>query len=90
MAGGLIGETYWNWLHIELLWLEEGLRGRGYGQRLVIMAEDEARRRGMKHAYLNTFSFQAPDFYERLGYQRFGTLEDFPPGHKRHYYRKDL
>jgi hypothetical protein len=53
-------------------------------------AEDEARRRGAKHAYLDTFSFQAPDFYEQHGYQVFGTLDDFPAGHQRYFMTKEL
>jgi GNAT superfamily N-acetyltransferase len=90
MAGGIIGETHWNWLFINLLWVREELRGKGYGHRLLQAAEDEGRRREATHAYLDTFSFQAPDFYEQHGYQVFGTLEDFPPGHKRLYLFKRL
>lgn len=90
MVGGIIGETHWEWLYISLLFLREDLRGQGYGQRLMELAEAEGRARGAKHAYLDTFSFQAPDFYEKLGYEVFGELRDFPPGHQRYYLRKDL
>ena len=63
---------------------------RGYGYRLLTLAEDEARKRGAKSAYLDTFSFQAPDFYRQHGYQVFGELEDFPPGHQRYFFSKQL
>ena len=90
LVGGVIGETHWEWLYVNLMFLPEDLRGQGYGQRLLTLAEEEARARGAKHAYLDTFSFQAPGFYEKLGYEIFGVLEDFPPGQKRYYYRKEL
>ena len=90
IVGGVIGVTYWNWLFINLMWIKEGLRGHGYGQRLLALAEDEACKRGATNAYLDTFSFQAPDFYKRNGYQVFGELQDFPPGHQRYFLTKQL
>jgi GNAT superfamily N-acetyltransferase len=90
IVGGVLGETYWNWLYIDLLWVKDELRGHGYGQRLLMLAEDEARHRGAKNAYLDTFSFQAPEFYKQHGYQVFGELQDFPPGHRRYFLTKQL
>ena len=90
VVGGLIGATYWNWFYIDLLWLPDQLRGRGYGHRLMTLAEEKARERGAKNAYLDTFSFQAPDFYKRQGYEVFGELPDFPHGHQRFFFRKQL
>ncbi|HSR30650.1 MAG TPA: GNAT family N-acetyltransferase [Anaerolineae bacterium] len=90
IVGGVVGATHWDWLHVDLLWLKEEFRGRGYGHRLLTLAEQEARQRGAKHAYLDTFSFQAPDFYKRHGYQVFGELADFPPGHQRLFMTKRL
>lgn len=90
IAGGLIGETHWGWFYINLLFVKDELRGRGYGHRLLMLAEDEARKQGAKNVYLDTFSFQAPDFYQRHGYQIFGELKDFPPGHQRYYLTKQL
>jgi GNAT superfamily N-acetyltransferase len=90
IAGGLIGETHWEWCYINMLWLREDLRGRGYGHQLLTLAEEEARRRGAKNAYLDTFSFQAPEFYKQHGYRVFGVLNDFPPGHQRYYMTKAL
>ena len=90
IVGGIIGATHWDWLYINLMWLKEAFRGRGYGHQLLTHAEDEARKRGAKHAYLDTFSFQSPDFYNQHGYQVFGELEDFPTGHQRYYMKKKL
>lgn len=90
VVGGVIGVTYWNWLHIDLMWLKEELRGRGYGHRLLALAEEAARQRGVKSAYLDTFSFQAPDFYKKHGYQVFGELKNFPAGHQRYFLTKEL
>lgn len=90
VVGGVIGATHWDWLHIDLMWVEDELRGRGYGHRLLKLAEDEARGRGAKHAYLDTFSFQAPEFYIKHGYRVFGELKDFPTGHQRYFLTKKL
>ena len=88
IAGGVIGATYWDWFYLDLLWIKEELRGRGFGHRLLTMAEDLARERGANNAYLDTFSFQVPDFYQQHGYRVFGELQDFPPGHRRYFLTK--
>jgi GNAT superfamily N-acetyltransferase len=90
IVGGIIGETHWNWLFINLMWIQEELRDRGYGRELLAAAEEEGSKRGATNAYLDTFSFQAPDFYKKHGYQVFGVLDDFPQGHKRYYLTKKL
>ena len=90
IVGGVIGATFWDWCHIDLMWIKEELRGHGYGQRLLTLAEDEARQRGAKHVYLDTFSFQAPDFYKKYGYQVFGVLPDYPAGHQLYFMTKEL
>ena len=90
IVGGVLGEIYWNWLYIDLLWVKDDLRGRGFGRRLMMIAENEARQQGAKNAYLDTFSFQAPDFYKKLGYEVFGDLPDYPAGHQRFFLTKQL
>jgi len=90
IVGGVLGELYWDWFHLDLLWVKEELRGHGYGHRLLVTAEDEARQRGAMNVFLDTFSFQAPDFYKKHGYQVFGELPDFPPGHQRYFLAKQL
>jgi GNAT superfamily N-acetyltransferase len=88
IVAGLLGFTHWNWFHIRYLWVAESLRHQGLGRRLVLAAEQEARRRGCEHAHLDTFSFQAVPFYECLGYSIFGRLEDYPAGHSRIFLQK--
>ena len=90
IVGGVLAEIYWEWLYIDLLWVREDLRGHGHGRQLMIRMEDAARQHGAKNVYLDTFSFQAPDFYKKLGYQVFGELQDFPPGQQRYFFRKQL
>ncbi len=90
VVGGVIGITYWDWLSVDLMWVRADLRGRGYGQRLLALIEDAGRRQGAKQAFLDTFSFQAPGFYEKQGYRVFGALEGFPAGHTRFYMTKAL
>jgi GNAT superfamily N-acetyltransferase len=90
IVGGVHGNSGWNWLYISDLWVSKTLRGGGYGTALMQAAESEAVRRGVRNIYLNTFSFQAVDFYLKLGYTIFAELEDFPPGHKRIFLRKTL
>jgi len=90
IVGGVIAELYWGWLHVDLLWVQKDLRGQGHGHRLLMAVEDEARNRDAKYAYLDTFSFQAPDFYQQHGYRVFGELEDFPPGQRRYFFTKQL
>lgn len=90
IVGGCLCETRWNWMFVDVLWVGESHRGAGYGTKLLAAAEDEARRRGCTKAHLDTISFQARPFYEKLGWRLFGTLEDYPPGHTRYYLQKDL
>ena len=90
VCGGLIGRHLWGWLYVEALWIEESLRGRGWGTRLLTQAEAEARGAGCIRSVLDTFEFQALPFYQGLGYSVFGVLEDFPPGYRRFYLAKRL
>lgn len=88
--GGLWGRTAWGWLFIELLFVPEAMRGGGVGRELVRRAEGEAVSRGCVGVWLDTFSFQARGFYEKLDYAVFGQLDDCPPGHSRLFMRKAL
>ncbi|MDB5318040.1 MAG: putative acetyltransferase [Rhodospirillales bacterium] len=88
--GGLLGLTFWGWLFIDWLWLAADLRGKKFGGELLLRAEDIARGRGCKNVYTDTFSFQAPKFWEKNGYKEFGRLDDMPEGHSRIWFRKKL
>ena len=88
--GGLLGLTFWGWLFIDWLWLSPELRGKGYGGELLTRAEAVARDRGCTNAYTDTFSFQAPGFWQRNGYVEFGRLDGMPAGHARVWFRKAL
>ena len=90
LIGGMSAVTYWQWLHVRHLWVQESHRGGGVGSALVGAAEKAAAARGCVGAHLDTFRFQARGFYERLGYRVFGTLDDYPPGHSRYYMTKPL
>jgi GNAT superfamily N-acetyltransferase len=90
IIGGLWGGTWARWLFIELLVVPESMRGAGLGTRIMHLAEDEAMRRGCVGVWLNTLSFQARPFYERLGYRRFGAIRDIPPGSTLYFMKKRL
>jgi len=90
LVGGLLGITYWDWMYVDWLWLDESVRGRGTGRKLMARAERIAVRRGCRGAWLDTFSFQAPGFYRRMGYREVGRMLDHPSGHARHFFWKPL
>ena len=90
IVGGVTGEAWADWLFIQLLWLDEAHRGQDLASRAMDAVEDEARAFGAKHAYLDTFSFQARPFYEKRGYRVFGTLENYPDAHSRYWMTKSL
>jgi GNAT superfamily N-acetyltransferase len=87
---GLWGETNFAHLHVDLLFVPEALRGTGRGRQMLLQAEQEAIARGCRGAWLDTYSFQARGFYERLGYAVFGILNDYPPGQNRIFLHKVL
>lgn len=90
VIGGLWGKTAYGWLFVELLFVPESLRQKGVGRDLMRRAEEEAVARGCHGAWLDTFQFQARGFYERLGYDCFAELGDYPPGFCRYFMKKRL
>ncbi len=88
-VGGLWGHTSYGWLYTQMLTVPEACHGQGWGRRLMAQAEDEARRRGCHHAWVDTI-FGARPFYEGLGYRVFGELPNFPTGFTRSFLMKDL
>lgn len=90
VRGGLLGDVWGGWLHVTHLWVDTPLRHRGWATKLLRRAERHGRERGATDVQLETFSFQARPFYERLGYVVFATLDDCPPGHQKFFLRKRL
>lgn len=88
--GGLTGSTCGNWLRIDMLWISDVLRGQGAGSKLIQAAEEEARRRGCIYAQVDTASFQARPFYEKMGYSVRFILDEYPRTHQRIYLTKTL
>jgi len=81
VIAGFSGHTWGSCCEISNLWVDERHRGRGLGRTLLGAAEAEALRRGCVQIVAITHSFQAPDFYEHLGYERKYAIEDCPKGH---------
>ena len=90
VVGGVIANVFGGWVYISLLWVEESLRNRGYGTQLMNLVETEATELGCQYAHVDTFSFEAKPFYERLGYESFATLEDYPKGYSKYFLKKRL
>jgi ribosomal protein S18 acetylase RimI-like enzyme len=90
VVGGLNGSTHWGWCYIRHLWVREGWRRRGLGYTLLAEAETQARARHCVGLYVDTFDAGAAAFYERSGFERFGRIDDFPPGHARTFLLKRL
>ena len=85
IEGGLSGWTWAGWLKINLLWVREDLRGQGSGRALLDAAEKEALARGCGRATLDTYSFQAPEFYRKLGWRIVSVVEACPGPGQKHY-----
>jgi GNAT superfamily N-acetyltransferase len=90
VVSGVIGHVFGGWLYVSLLWVEESLRNKGNGARLLRMIESEAVKLGCKYAHLDTYSFEARPFYEKHGYTLFATLDNYPEGHRKHFLKKTL
>lgn len=89
IIAGIKADIYhWGILYIELLFVDENHRHNGLGSTLLQKVEQEAKAMGATLAHLDTFDFQAHDFYLKHGYEVFGVLEDCPKDHKRYYLKK--
>ena len=86
ILGGITGTIFWYHLHIDFLWVDESLRGGGYGKELLAKIEDFARENNCKLIQLDTFSFQAPNFYQKLGYEVVGVIKEHPTIENQQYY----
>lgn len=90
IIGGLYGRSIWGTLEVKTLVVKLENRNQGIGRKLITEAEKEAINRNCRYISLDTFSFQAPGFYEKLGFEKIGTETDFPKGFEKYYYRKKI
>ena len=90
LIAGMVAETFGNWLEIEYLYVQEDFRGQGIGSNILNRAEKEARERKCNYSFVNTYQFQAPDFYKKHGYEEVFALKEYPYTGERYYYTKAL
>ncbi len=90
VIAGILGGTYWGWLHIDILWVDENFRSKKIGSRLLIAAENEAKKRGCHSVHVDTMSWQAPEFYKKHGYELISELDNIPNGYKKFHFIKRL
>ncbi|MCL4266565.1 MAG: GNAT family N-acetyltransferase [Anaerolineae bacterium] len=90
LIAGISGYTWGGCCEIAFLWVHPDYQHRGYGRHLLQTAEREAVSRGCQVIVLNSYSFQAPGFYQQSGYSISGIDEDCPPGHRRYHLQKWL
>ena len=91
IIGGIIAKMYcWNCVYIDTLWISDDYRGQSLGKQLLKEIEELAKAKGAEIIHLDTFDFQAKEFYEKQGYIVFGTLEDCPKDHARYYLSKKI
>ncbi|CAM3239750.1 GNAT family N-acetyltransferase [Filibacter tadaridae] len=88
IMGGITGDMFWRHMHIDFLWVGESVREKGYGSILLGKIESVARAKGCRLIHLDTFSFQAPAFYQKNGYEIFGVIEDHPKGFSQYFLQK--
>lgn len=90
VVAGLEGAAYWGKIHVRILWVHPDYRSKGLGHRLMNWAEERGRGLGCTAVVVDTMSFQAPDFYAKLGYRQIGVSEGYEDGARRHYFEKNL
>ena len=90
VVGTISVSFLWNGMHILSLWIDDSIRNQGWGSKMMKMVENEAIKRGCDLAYTDTYTWQAPLFYEKMGYALYGKLDDFPQGCSLSYYCKKL
>lgn len=88
--GAVIGEINWGWLYIKALWIDETMRGQGWGSKLLNIFEQYASSKGIPNIRLETTTFQALEFYKKSGYSVFAELPDMPPGEISYFLKKGI
>ncbi|MBZ5200733.1 GNAT family N-acetyltransferase [Planomicrobium chinense] len=90
IIGGVTGTAYWGHMHIDFLWVDPEVRGQRIAEQLMKQMEEYSRTQNYSLLVVETFSFQAPGFYKKQGFQEFGVLEDHPKGHSKYFFEKRL
>lgn len=88
LKGVVVASILWNGMHIDTLWVDVTIRNQKWGSKLMKLVEKEGRSRGATVAYTDTFTWQAPGFYEKMGYSLYGKIDNFPPGNSLSYFSK--
>ncbi|MGR5230753.1 GNAT family N-acetyltransferase [Vibrio rotiferianus] len=91
IIGGLTGEMFNNTVFVEYLWVDENERTSGVGSKLMALLEEQVKAHGVTHLYLDTYSFQALDFYLKLGFEKVGQYTGYPAaGIDKHFLQKQV
>jgi len=90
VAAGILARLLEDCIYVEMLWVDEAFRRRGLGRRLLAQVEEEGRKWGARRIELDTFSFQAPDYYPKLGFREFARVEPYSGAYGRYYFIKEL
>lgn len=90
LVGALTADLLWDWIYIDELWVDESLRGQGFGKKLMKQVEEYTASEDLQGVWLWTQSWQAAEFYKQMGYQEFTQFPDFPKGHSRIGFRKRI
>ncbi|MEL7324896.1 MAG: GNAT family N-acetyltransferase [Pseudomonadota bacterium] len=91
IVGGLTGEMFNNTVFVEYLWVDAEARTSGVGSKLIALLEEQVKRHGVTHLYLDTYSFQALDFYLKLGFEKVGQYSGYPAaGIDKHFLQKQI
>jgi GNAT superfamily N-acetyltransferase len=90
IRGGVVAYLQSDSIHIDIVWVDEAIRGQGYGEKLLKAAEEEAKIHGCSFSTVNTMDFQAEGFYLKYGYERICEFKNYILGHTRIFLRKKL
>lgn len=90
IKGGIFGSTFWDFFDLRFFWLDDSLRGQGWGKKILQMAEDECRKRACLGITCDTSSFQSLPFYQSQGFEIMGTLKERPPQYESYFLQKKL
>ncbi|WP_432665634.1 GNAT family N-acetyltransferase [Wukongibacter baidiensis] len=90
LIAGILSKRVMEYLWISFLWVDDKYRGLGYGKKLLLELEKIAKEKGYKLIRLDTFSFQAPKFYEKLNYKLIAVEDDCPKGHTHYFFNKEI